>query len=112
MGAGDDSLVRESGVVQEDRFPRDVTQQQAGRDDHEVRFAERDEALVVEQPGSGLVDFEEGDVIAGAGEGVDFALLIFGDLGDDMGGGAEAVQPEVARRAGHLQRAVSHEAGA
>jgi len=32
-----------------------------------------------------------GCLIAGPGEGVDLALLIARDLGDDMGGGAEAV---------------------
>ena len=49
MRAGDHALVRERRVVQEHRLVHDVAQQQSGRDDHEIRFAKRDQPFVVEQ---------------------------------------------------------------
>ena len=50
--------------------------------------------------------------VAGAGEGVDAAALPDRDLGEDVGGGAEAVEAEHRRLAGQLERAVADQAGA
>ncbi len=50
--------------------------------------------------------------VAGAGEGVELAALVPGDLGHDVGGGAEAPDAEAARVAGHAQGAVADQAGA
>ena len=50
--------------------------------------------------------------VAGAGEGMDALALVAGDLRDDVGGGAEAVEAERLAVAGHAVGAVADEAGA
>ncbi len=51
-------------------------------------------------------------LVAGAGEGEHLAPLPAGDLGEDVGGGAEAVQAQAGSVAAHAQRAVADQAGA
>ena len=48
-------------------------------------------------------------VVVGAGEGEDAPALVARDLADDVRAGAEAVEPEALRVAGHPQRAVADE---
>ena len=51
-------------------------------------------------------------VVAGAGEREHLPALPARDLGDDVGGGAEAVEAEPPRLARHAQRAVADQPGA
>ena len=51
-------------------------------------------------------------VVARAREGEHAPALVDGDLADDVRGGAEAVEPEPLRVAGHPQRPVADQAGA
>ena len=53
-----------------------------------------------------------GGRVAGAGEGEELAALVPGDLGHDVGGGAEAPDAEAAGVAGHAQGAQADQAGA
>ena len=50
--------------------------------------------------------------VAGAGEGEELAALVAGDLGHDVGGGAEAPDAEPTCVAGHAQGAPADQAGA
>ena len=47
--------------------------------------------------------------VAGPGEGVDLPALVPGDLGQDVGGGAEAIKAQVLSLAGQLEATVTDE---
>src|SRR5581483_380201 len=71
--------------------------------------------MIAASSGTGGVEVEgeaAGGLVARANESIDLTALVAGDLRHDVRGGAEAVEPEPVRIAGHAQRTVADEPGA
>ena len=80
-----------------------------GEDDRRVELLGRGPQRVARPLAAELQREGLRGVVVGAREGEDAPALVQRDLADDVRAGAEAVEPEALRVAGHAQRAVADE---